>query len=163
MKSREVFNDCVLAKEDFVKAVDAKNYPQAKILWFSCVTLLRTIGHVLHKVDAPNIDVILQEELAAQFKFWKSSEPIFRDFIEKERNNILKEYDVCVEVADIKEAVNLITSDGCQFVTSDGYSLQVTNTIEAFVKANGFCEGESPITTLNSALSWWDIKLKTFE
>ncbi|PKH03844.1 hypothetical protein CXF72_04035 [Psychromonas sp. MB-3u-54] len=163
MKSREVFNDCVSAKDYFVKAVEAKDYQQAKILWFSCVTLLRTIGHVLHKVDAQNFDVTLQEELFVQFKVWKSSEPIFKEFIEKERNNILKEYDICVEVSEVKESVNLITSDGFQLVSSDGYTLQATNTIEDFVKANGYCKGESPISILNSALNWWDIKLKKFE
>lgn len=163
MKSREVFNDCVLAKDYFVKAVNAKDYQQAKILWFSCVTLLRTIGHVLHKVDASKLDVHSRNELSVQFKSWKSSEPIFKDFIEKERNNILKEYDICVGVSEIKETVNLITSDGFQLVTSDGYILQATNTIEDFVKANGFSEGESPVSILNSALNWWDTKLKKFE
>ncbi|MDN2658212.1 hypothetical protein OW491_00155 [Neptunomonas sp. CHC150] len=163
MKSREVFNDCVLAKGYFVKAVEAKDYQQAKVLWFSCITLLRTIGHVLHKVDAQNFDFTLQEKLSIQFKVWKSSESIFKEFIEKERNNILKEYDICVGVTETQESVTLITSDGFMLVSSDGYTLQATNTIESFVKANGYCEGESPISILNSALDWWDTRLKQFE
>lgn len=53
------------------------------------LAMLRSVGHVLNKVDAatPAKKTWLDE----RWSRWKS-EPIFRDFIELERNRLLKEY-----------------------------------------------------------------------
>jgi hypothetical protein len=125
MKSREVLNDCTAARDFFAKAVENGDYQQAKILWFSCVTLLRTVGHVLHKVDSVNFNVNLQNELKNKFASWKATESIFKEFIDKERNLILKEYDVSVEVKESEGFSNLVLSDGSNLILSDGSQLTV--------------------------------------
>lgn len=68
--------------------------PEWRIYWVAGLALLRTVGHVLAKVDAktsPNhADAIsalwkgLQEDRGGAAIFW--------DFIERERNNLLKTY-----------------------------------------------------------------------
>ena len=147
----------------FAKSVENGDYQQAKILWFSCVTLLRTVGHVLHKVDSMNFSVNLQNELKNQFKNWKSSESIFNDFIDKERNLILKEYDVSVEVKESEGFSNLVLSDGSNLILSDGSQLTVKTTLKSLVKAKGHCEGETPLSILDEAIQWWDSHLADFE
>lgn len=65
-----------------------------RLNWILAVVLLRTVGHVLNNVDggASRQVKLLANSLHSQ---WKGSDPthaIFRDFIERERNSIVKEY-----------------------------------------------------------------------
>jgi hypothetical protein len=68
--------------------------PEWRISWVAGVALLRTIGHVLSKVDAKTSerhrDAI--NGLWAELKFDRDANRIFWNFIEKERNSILKTY-----------------------------------------------------------------------
>lgn len=68
--------------------------PEWRIYWVAGLALLRTVGHVLAKVDAktsPN-------HASAISALWKNLQAdrraaaIFWDFIERERNNLLKTY-----------------------------------------------------------------------
>jgi hypothetical protein len=162
MKSLEVFDDCVIARNGFAEAVESGNYQQAKIWWFACITLLRAIGHVLHKVDSANFTSEKCELLKSSFTNWKSNEPIFRDFIEQERNNVLKEYSMTTEIVSEKQISSLVLSDGSSLELSNGESLEVSVTIENFVKCKGHRQGETPISTLDEALDWWAIQLDKF-
>jgi hypothetical protein len=54
--------------------------------------MLRAIGHVLRNVDAKQREDNFRNALEDRFKLWKQ-DPIFINFIERERNNILKEYE----------------------------------------------------------------------
>ncbi|MFE1600602.1 hypothetical protein [Methylobacterium sp. ID0610] len=71
-----------------------EDLPEWRLYWVSGITLLRTIGHVLAKVDA----LTSGEHAAVISKWWKyiSENPeearIFWDFIERERNNLVKTY-----------------------------------------------------------------------
>lgn len=70
---------------------DAQNY---RLRWVTCITLLRTVGHVLKKVDAPRSRWI-GEAILRTWKRWQddaSGNLIWHEFIEKERNTLLKEY-----------------------------------------------------------------------
>lgn len=69
-------------------------HPEWRLYWFSGVATLRSIGHVLHNVDrqtgdraARSIDTWWSRIKADRNENW-----IFFDFIERERNNILKEF-----------------------------------------------------------------------
>jgi hypothetical protein len=69
-------------------------HPEWRVYWFSGFVTLRAIGHVLHKVDAETN----QRHRLVISQFWNKLKSdidgnwIFFDFIEKERNNILKEF-----------------------------------------------------------------------
>jgi len=71
-----------------------EDHPEWRIYWFSGVVVLRSIGHVLHRVDS---QVSARHRLIID-KFWtdinssKDENWIFFDFIDRERNNILKEF-----------------------------------------------------------------------
>jgi len=69
-------------------------HPEWMTSWFAGVALLRTIGHVLRNVDRP----CGTKYRCAVDGFWndirddRSTHWIFFDLIERERNNILKEF-----------------------------------------------------------------------
>jgi hypothetical protein len=68
--------------------------PAVRLHWVAAVALVRAVGHVLDKVDGTSPAV--KSAARAAFTRWKSSAPeheIFREFIERERNTILKEYE----------------------------------------------------------------------
>lgn len=67
---------------------------ESRVVYIASVTLLRTVGHVLHKVDCNRYPEI-RETVENKYRVWKRGEgkdQIFAEFIEKERNLILKEY-----------------------------------------------------------------------
>lgn len=58
--------------------------------------MARAVGHVLHKVDGEH-DATIERAVASAYAAWKADKQanaIFWDFIEQERNQILKEDEV---------------------------------------------------------------------
>lgn len=69
-------------------------HPEWRLHWVAGVALLHTIGHVLAKADALRSPAHKTEvdALWAEWKEVRDDNAIFWDFIEKERNNLLKIY-----------------------------------------------------------------------
>src|SRR5262245_54808259 len=70
-----------------------------RVHWVACLTLLRAVGHILDKVDGET-DARYRAVVTAKWDDWhadKRATGIFWDFIEAERNNLLKEYKFGVE------------------------------------------------------------------
>src|SRR5262245_54359762 len=68
--------------------------PEWRRAWVATVALLRAVGHVLEKVDgksSPGMARAVKAEFA-RLKRERGENKIFWDFIERERNNVLKEY-----------------------------------------------------------------------
>lgn len=61
------------------------------------VALLRLVGHVMHKVGEKSLSPRRAEAVRSWWKCMNDTrlpqDSIFHDFIEEERNNIVKEYD----------------------------------------------------------------------
>lgn len=87
--AREVLKDCEVALSMLEVEPDLRKW---RIVWAGSVALIRSVGHVLHKVDGS--DKVLKDIANEFFGRWKVAEEheIFRRFIEHERNNLLKEY-----------------------------------------------------------------------
>lgn len=69
-------------------------HPEWMTTWFAGVALLRTIGHVLRNLDrkrGPHFQHVI-DTFWADIKSNRITHWIFFDFIERERNNILKEF-----------------------------------------------------------------------
>src|SRR3990172_5905920 len=91
-RAREVLADCELALADFEAAGPT---PYWRTRWTGLVSLLRCVGHVLHKVDAVQ-STNLKKAVADAWDDLKKTKPeprIYWEFIEEERNNILKAYE----------------------------------------------------------------------
>lgn len=87
MEARQVLDDCRYALSALRPDLKDQEF---RVGWAAAVSLLRAVGHVLSKVDGKRSDAAAR----AIDEEWKQlrKEPIY-EFIEGERNSILKEYD----------------------------------------------------------------------
>lgn len=120
------------------------------VQWAGAVALLRTVGYALHTVDR-HADPRLAAAIDAQWEELKrdrSSHPIFWEFVEGTRNNILKQLDLKANVTGI------------------GVRETGRNTAEIWqvyeVEVPGF-EGWRHDRLLAEALRWWKHQLDVVE
>lgn len=74
-----------------INSLEAGNYMDWQSLWTTAITGLRSTGHVLHKVDAKT-STQAEKVIADKWQQWKSDKDSwFCNFIEPERNRLLKE------------------------------------------------------------------------
>jgi hypothetical protein len=91
LQARTMLNDSLTAMHMLQDAVDSPNAAkQVPVLWVAAVTMLRAIGHVLHKVDAAKSPAVraLVEQAWPQWR----KDPVFQR-LDTYRNSALKEYD----------------------------------------------------------------------
>jgi hypothetical protein len=160
--AREVLDDCRLALAMLEEETDLARW---RVHWTGAVALLRAVGHVLDKVDGEDP---LTKRLASQaFKRWKGSAPeheIFREFIEPERNSVLKEYRFRHHPLDeVQMAVgytlqNPVTGETVQL----GDVLPLGDNIyRPFLE--GWREGDDARDVLSEAIDWWEAELSALE
>jgi hypothetical protein len=91
LRARLVLADCKIAADQLDRTTDEEHW---RVPYVACLALLRSTGHVLAKVDAGTGDNEKREIAAfwAELKANKDQYLIFWNFIERERNRILKEY-----------------------------------------------------------------------
>lgn len=89
MRATEMIDD---AENALRMLEECENEDDFLVLWIACVTILRSIGHVLGKVD--HQDKCLSAPINSWWKDLKANtdEVIFHELIEKERNFSIKEY-----------------------------------------------------------------------
>ena len=95
LKAWRPFWDCVtIILFEFQNSDVDEERSEWRLYWVAGIALLRTIGHVLAKTDAMT-SPRHSAEIDRLWEGWKSDRApssIFWDFIEKERNNLLKTY-----------------------------------------------------------------------
>ncbi|WP_197486827.1 hypothetical protein [Rhizobium bangladeshense] len=93
-------------------------HPEWRMMWLSQVTLLRVIGHVLAKVDVETSTLHKRaiNDMWAKWKVERGHNWIFWDFIEDERNNLLKAYQFGVEVDEKGLFHDTLDMDGHQLL-----------------------------------------------
>ena len=121
--------------------------------WAGLVALLRAVGHVLDKVDGAHSPEAGQV-IADAWSDLKKSKPeprIFWQFIEEERNNVLKTY-------EFGPAMNITIRPGTahlNLATGDTYSSPSgPTTFDAFMRSGGF-EGQDPLALCRDAIEFW--------
>ncbi len=156
--SRKVLEDCKGALEDFKDGVQGGEWRRR---WIISVVLLRTVGYVLEKVDA-STDPVLKKINDAEWAKLKGSYPeprIFWEFIEKERNIIIHEYQISagqgVTIRPGTLHLNLKTGE-----QSHGESLP---TLYHYTINSGYYKGKQQKDVLNEAIEWWDKYLANIE
>jgi hypothetical protein len=127
--------------------------------WVLCLTLLRTVGHVLRKVDR-EADAKHRAAISAKWNEWKTyteENCIFWDFIDAERNNLLKEYKFGVEA----EPNYLELENGGRLLTEEGMPLRLE---EDFFRLShvGF-ENKEGRDVIDEAIKWWRKQLDAIE
>ncbi len=154
LEARRVLADCEAALE---MLEDERDEQRWRVLWVGALALVRAVGHVLWKVDGRIIPEA-REAMKAAYGTWKSTQPehlIFREFIEKERNNILKEY-----------RMNVLDSSEVAVVVGDSEAGYTTNILDENLwrpQEEGFGVGEDARDVYREALRWWDEQLTRLE
>lgn len=139
LKAWEPYWDCVgilfhFQNSDIVDGDD--ELPEWRLHWVSGLALLRTVGHVLAKVDAlaSPAHAAAVDGLWAALKADRQSSAIFWSFIEEERNNLLKTYTFGAK----------LSSD------EDGYFIE-------------FADGQDAFQLFREAVYWWRHQLELLE
>jgi hypothetical protein len=149
LAARKVLNDVISAYE----MLECEDDPQKiRILWIAAISLCRSVGQVLDKIDcrAPSA---LTEHIKSQWKDIKSNTAgnlIFHEFIEKERNLILKEY----QIGYFSGEFQVVVGESCLGILEEGLYLPISH---------GFYVGEDCRDILAEAINWWNEKLTEIE
>jgi hypothetical protein len=160
--ARQVLEDCRLALSMLEEETDLARW---RVHWAAAVALVRAVGHVLDKVDGE--DRVLKRLALAAFRSWKSEaqeHEIFREFIEKERNSILKEYQFRHHpLEEVEVAVSFTLQH-----PETGEKLQMGDTFPIGDNIyrpllEGFREGDDARDVLSDAIDWWEIQLRRIE
>jgi hypothetical protein len=115
-----------------------------RVDWLATIALLRAVGHVLSKVDGGADRA--KAAIEAAWEQWKTdpADAIFRDFIEQERNTVLKEY-----VLGSTAPAFLLKEDGGRLFLENG---------------SGALLLEQPsLGPVEEALRWWEEQLDAIE
>jgi len=160
--ARQVLSDCEIALEMLEAQHDLARW---RIHWAGALALLRAVGHVLHKVDGA--DPKLRRQIDFAYDRWKAQRTenaIFWEFIEQERNNILKEYRFNLHPLDDVDVAVMLTVRQPE----TGKNLQIPQVIpigENIYRPvlEGHTEGDDARDVYQEALDWWNAELARIE
>jgi hypothetical protein len=150
LTARTVLSDC---KNAHALLDDESDTIRFRLFWVAGVALLRAVGHVLQKVDAgQNSAIRLQiEQTYSEWKRDKEGNAIFWEFIEDERNNILKEY-----------AIGFLAGPIDVLAQPNGEIFSLDENLFCPI-AEGRYAGEDGRDVMAEAIAWWDQQLNAIE
>lgn len=148
LKAQHVLDDCKVA----LRLLESVTQPDVfRVLWVAGVSLARAVGHVLHKVDAERDDAT-KRAVGAAYRSWqqnRSENAVFWDFIEEERNQVLKQYEIGFFAGPVEVVV------GTEISTLDDHLFcPITD---------GPYAGEDCRDLLEEAIEWWTKQLAQIE
>ncbi len=130
--------------------------------WVTAVALLRTVGYVLYKVDSEQSPE-MKETINEAWESWKENpveNKIFFEFIEQERNNVLKEYRFSAQ-QDTHISGSLAHIDGKTGKQSTAIPARPT---EYFYPMNsGPYEGQDQREVVAMAIIWWEEQINEID
>jgi hypothetical protein len=141
-----VLSDCELAFKDFEAAGPT---PFWRTRWTALMALLRAVGHVLDKIDGAR-GAELREAIDEAWDEVNRTKPeprILWEFIEQERNNVVKAYEV---------GVRLNTT------ITPGWSGPAATTYESFIRS-GVYRGRDALEVCQEAIAFWEGYLDRIE
>lgn len=156
-KAREVLSDC---REALVLLEDDTENSRWRVHWAAAVALIRAVGHVLANVDGA--DPIIRNAADAAFRRWKSADldhEIFREFIERERNHLLKEYRSDVHpLPEVSLAFEILARPA---TGGEPVIREVAEIDENIYRPmlEGPWEGDDARDVLTAAIAWWQTQL----
>jgi len=117
------FYDCVQVNFELQNSDIDDEHPEWRVHWVFGVAMLRTIGHVLAKVDS-GVSPKHMQVINSHWERWKVAKDdnwVFWDFIEDERNNILKAYKFGVDIDEHGLWHSGLGHDGLQLMREAAY------------------------------------------
>lgn len=156
--ARMVLDDCRIALSMLEEETDLSRW---RVHWAAAMVLARAVGHVLKKVDGSNS--VIERAADEAHERWKGDiieHEIFREFIDKERNNIIKEYRFNIHPS---EEVSVIVATAVMDVATG--SVQEINQVYPLgfniyrPILDGYREGDDARDVLKDAIDWWEREL----
>lgn len=149
-RAREVLKDCEYLLTEISKDLWG---PLWRLRWAGLIALLRAVGHVLAKVDS-KASIEAKSAIDEAWNRLNDAKPqpkIFWEFIDAERNNILKAY-------DFGAGVNMTVRPGhAIFDRATGQQIGATgiqSTFNAFMRSGEFVDRD-PLTLCQDAIDFW--------
>lgn len=148
--ARKILVECEFAHSLLESENDERKF---KIIWIAFVSLIRSIGYVLDKVDSKK-NPLLKKKID---KWWKSLKEnknanlLFWEFINEERHNILKEYLINIFSGEID--VTSSSSDEIYSLTATAYC----------PVSKGMYKGEDCRDVARKSIEWWGQQLYIIE
>jgi hypothetical protein len=151
-QARLVLQDAMFIRDKLEHEVGVTEW---RLYWILAVVLLRSVGHVLDRVDGAH-DARVKGASRTLHGDWKTlpEHAIFRDFIEDERNNILKEYTFSMTEGPVPVLAYLQSQDGFDTVRQFLIEENIYRPL-----CSGPYEGEDGRTVLDDAVEWWHVQL----
>ncbi|MCK0159887.1 hypothetical protein [Allomuricauda sp. F6463D] len=165
MKADQVIRDCIFCKNELKDALETNNSQKIRVNWITCLTLLRMVGHVLEKVDKKNYP-------SSQIVFsslWneKKVDDVFLNFIEKERNEAIKEYKFSFKEDNFQVETDneFLFQNGNSFLSQSGERMVFMDKKRAIhfaskTKQITIVEEERLDLWVENAIEWWTDYLK---
>jgi hypothetical protein len=139
-----------------------------RVSWFSVVTLLRSVGHVLDKVDgSPMASAAQRRAIDEKYSGLKATKPepiIYWAFIETMRNDFLKEYKAGVkrtlpiQIDGTLHHVFDVGSGRGGFGLEGGAGMGPATRFVSRIVAGPY-EGRAEAEVAHEAIGWWRIYL----
>ena len=165
LMARRVLSDCRWALSLYTQCVSGE---PLRVNWVSVITLLRAVGHVLDKVDAFR-DADVKDVVEREWDQLRSTKPkpeIFWEFIESERNNVVKQYEFgfsrTVFVTPPPGKAGLIIPIDLLSVCGGPLPPQDLPNLTSALNGGPF-EGRSELDVAREAVDWWDSYLTKIE
>jgi len=117
------YMDCVCVNFELQNSDIDHEHPEWRMHWVFGVVMLRTVGHVLAKVDSRKSGAHkrLIQDFWNRWKADRAENWVFWEFIEDERNNILKAYEFGVEIDEHGLWHARLGEDGVQLLRESTY------------------------------------------
>lgn len=145
---------------EMLQAVEERD--QVEVLWIAAITALRGVGHVLAKVDKQSSTVLSKriDDWWIELNKNKSEEKnlIFFNFIEKERNDTIKELSIHYD----KDVQDLLVIENI----NNGDAYFVNDVIPQLIyipMTDGYYEGEDIRDLIEIAIEWWEKQIETLK
>jgi hypothetical protein len=148
--ARVVIQDCKAARDELKAGATGHVF---RSRWVAAVTLLRAVGHVLEKVDSKRDSAMAAaiREAHARLKSSKPEPRVFWEFIDAERNNVLKAYRFgAKESVTVRPGTGHIAMYGRRFSGLSG-----PTTYDQFLDGGPFA-GKAPDAAVAAAIEWWE-------
>lgn len=124
-----------------------------RVLWVGAIAICRAIGHVLQKVDATSSPQMARA-IDSAYRGWKArpqDNPVFFEFVEEDRNAVLKEY----EFGFLSGPVELVVlPSGATSTFGDNLFVPLSD---------GRFAGEDCRDVLHTAIKWWRDQLELID
>ena len=159
--ARIVLQDCKFAIRNYSIKLQSE---ELRICWISILSLLRTVGHVLDKVDKKKS----RENEQAISEWWQTivkSKPepkIFWEFIDKYRNEMLKTYNHGIErymTINGPEINGKKTYFQIDNANSRGGTGDSPGSVTTSYLKDGVFAGQYEKDIANQAYDWWSLQL----